>query len=84
VRPPFVLVPTREVSDTAKCVEALAAGIRDKSVIGLAYVVIYRERNYEAHICGEAARSPTFTGGAVGALQRKLGRLIDGEPAGMR
>lgn len=80
MRPPFVLVQTRDVSDTAKCVEALSAGIKDKSVIGLAYVVIYRERNYEAHVCGEAARSPTFTDGALGALHRKLGRLIDNRP----
>lgn len=78
MRPPFTLVRTRDVSDTAKCVEALARGIKDKSVIGLAYVVIYAQRNYEAHVCGEAARSPTFTDGAVGALRRKLARLIEG------
>lgn len=74
----FRLVQTRDVSDTAKCVEALQRGVQDKSVIGLAYVVLYAQRNYEAHVCGEAARSPTFTDGAVGALKRKLARLIDG------
>lgn len=78
MKAPFRLVQTRDVSDTAKCVAALAAGVKDKSVIGLAYVVIYEQRNYELHICGEAARSPTFTDGTVQALSRKLGRLIDG------
>jgi hypothetical protein len=78
VRPAFRLVQTRDVSDTARCVEALQRGIDDKTVIGLAYVVLYSHRNYEAHVCGEAARSPTFTDGAVGALRRKLAKLIEG------
>lgn len=76
---PFTLVRSLDVSDTAKCVEALSEGVKDKSVIGLAFVAIYAQRNYEVHVCGEAARSPTFTRGAVGALEDKLARLVAGQ-----
>lgn len=78
MKPPFSLIPTTGSADTARCVEALARGVRDRKVIGLAYVVLYERREYEAHVCGEAARSPTFTRGAVGALDDKLSRLISG------
>lgn len=76
---PFSLIPATGSSDTARCVEALATGVRDRKVIGLAYVVLYKSREFEAHLCGEAERSPVFTDGCVGALRRKLGRLIDGD-----
>lgn len=46
---------------------------------GLAYVVIYRRRRYDTHLCGEADRSPTFTRGAVSVLGDKLMRRIHGE-----
>jgi hypothetical protein len=72
MKKPFTLVPTTGASDTAKCVEALAAGVREKKLLGLAYVVFYDDRGYETHLCGEAARSPTFTRGAVGALYDKV------------
>lgn len=75
----FTLIPSRGSSDTAKCVEALAKGVRDQRVIGLAYVVFYERKEYEVHVCGEAERSPTFARGAVGALDDKLSRRIHGE-----
>lgn len=78
MKPSFSLIPTRGSSDTALCVEALARGVKDRKVIGLAYVVFYGHREYEVHVCGEAERSPTFARGAVGALDDKLSRRIHG------
>ncbi len=79
MKPPFSLIPTRGSSDTRKCVNALHQGVEADQVIGLAYVVMYQHRNYETHLCGEAARSPTFTLGAVRMLGRKLERRIEGK-----
>jgi len=76
---PFTLVQSKGSSDTAKCVAELHAGVRAKRVIGLAYAVIYAERNYEVHVCGEAARSPTFARGCVATLNDELGARIRGE-----
>ena len=78
MRRPFTLIPSQGSADTLKCVEALADGVRAKRVIGLAYVVIYAQRQYEVHLCGEADRSPTFTRGAVGVLEDKLRQRIHG------
>lgn len=75
---PFTLVPTEGSDDTAACVRMLEAGVKAKRVIGLAYVVIYAQRNYEVHLCGEADRSPTFTRGAVAVLDDKLRLRIHG------
>lgn len=75
---PFTLIPSSGSTDTARCVEALAEGVRSGRLIGLAYVAFYSQRDYEPHICGEADRSPTFARGAVGALDDKLSRKIHG------
>jgi hypothetical protein len=72
MKPPFRLVHTEGSSDTSACVRQLQAGVSDKSLIGLAFVAIYAGRNFEVHLCGEAARSPAFTAGPVLVLQRKL------------
>lgn len=79
MKPTFSLIPSVGSSDTARCVEALARGVRDRKVIGLAYVVFYGRKEYEVHLCGEADRSPTFARGALGALDDKLSRKIHGE-----
>jgi hypothetical protein len=75
----FTLIPSSGSNDTAKCVESLAEGVRSRKLIGLAYVAFYSQRDYEAHVCGEADRSPTFARGAVGALDDKLSRRIHGQ-----
>jgi hypothetical protein len=72
----FKLVPSRGSPDTARCLQQLHADARAKKLIGIAYVAIYSQRHYEVNFCGEAERSPTFTRGAVGALDDSLSRLI--------
>jgi hypothetical protein len=79
VKRPFHLVQTEGSADTQSCIEAMAEGVKAKNVIGLACVVIYARRNYELRLCGEADRSPTFTRGAVAALDDELARRIRGD-----
>jgi hypothetical protein len=81
MKQPFALIPSTGSSDTAHCLEALCRSVREKRLIGLAYVAIYQQRHYEVHLCGEAGRSPAFTRGALGALEDKLSRLQHGEDA---
>jgi hypothetical protein len=78
VKRPFTLIPTTGSEDTERCVEALQHGVKAKKLIGLAYVAIYSQRNYEVHLCGEADRSPTFCRGAVSVLDDKLRERIHG------
>ena len=77
---PFTLVPTEGSKDTEECISSLLTGIKEKKIIGVAYVAIYAQRQYEVHLCGEADRSPTFARGAVGALEDKLRARIHGHP----
>lgn len=62
--------------DTAKCIAALAEGVESKSVVGLAFVVFYGEREYDVHLCGAAHASHTFTSGTVNQLRHKVDRLV--------
>ena len=78
MRRPFTLVSNDGSSDTEKCVDELSEGVKSGKLIGLAYVAIYAQRNYEAHLCGEADRSPTFALGATNVLAAKLLRRIHG------
>lgn len=78
-RLPFTVIPSKGSEDVARCVAELQAGVRQKAVIGLAYVVIYRHRRYDTHLCGEADRSPTFALGAVQVLDDKLRDRIQGK-----
>jgi hypothetical protein len=76
MKPPFRLVPIDgSVShDTVQCLEALLEKARAGEVIGVAYAVMYRRRQYRVHSCGEMHKNPTFARGAVAALGDQLSR----------
>jgi hypothetical protein len=45
-------------------------------LVGIAYVAIYRGRNYSVHCSGEASRNPTYTRGAIRALDDFVSKKV--------
>lgn len=60
--------------DTVQCLEALLERARRGEVLGVAYAAMYRGREFRVHTCGEMHRNPTFTRGAVAALNDQVSR----------
>jgi hypothetical protein len=79
VRTPFKLIQSCGSTDTERCTAELHAGAKSKKLLGLAYIAIYSQRQYEVHLCGEADRSPTFTLGCVQMLDQQLRERIQGQ-----
>jgi len=77
MRPPFRLVPDTISSDTVRALEQLLKEARAGRIIGVAFVAMYKRREYIANAAGEARRSPTFTRGMIAALDDALGRQAD-------
>lgn len=75
-RPPFQLVQRRRSVETTEALESLLAEAKHGKVIGIAYVVMYQQREYTASATGEARRNPTFTRGMIAALDDLLGKMV--------
>lgn len=63
-------------SDTIHCLEVQLEKAKRGDLIGLAMVMMYRERQFGVQTCGELDRNPTFCRGAVAALDDKLARRM--------
>lgn len=77
MKAPYKLMPDGASSDdTISCLEQWLSEARDGSLIGIAAVVIYKQRMFQTTACGEAHRSPVFARGCVASLDDDLGRRI--------
>jgi hypothetical protein len=77
-RPPFHLVPDSLSHDTVEALKELLLHAKTGRLIGVAFVAMYKNREYIANTAGEASRNPTFTRGMVAALDDALGRVVTG------
>jgi hypothetical protein len=77
MKPPFRLVPDAISPDTVRALEQLLREARRGRIIGVAFVAMYKRREYIANATGEARRSPTFTRGMIASLDDALGRQAD-------
>jgi len=73
---PYHLVQDGLSKDTKRALEQLVEDANNGDVIGLAYVAMYRQREYRAGATGECRRNPTFTRGMVRALDDVLGGMV--------
>lgn len=73
---PFHLVQNGLSSDTAKTLQNLLDEAQRGELIGMAFVAMYRRREYAANATGEARRNPTFARGMVQALNDFLGDMV--------
>lgn len=72
MKKPFTLLNHVASDDTRECVRAVMRAVNAGECIGVAMAVMYRSRGYDLMVCGEAARSRTFTRGMVEDLSDKL------------
>jgi len=77
MRPPFRFVGPEPSSNTIAVLEELLAKARAGEVLGMAFVAMYRAREYEVGYTGECVRSPTFTLGMLVELMRHIGGGIN-------
>lgn len=75
---PFSLAPDSLSHDTIEALRMLLKDAEKGEVIGLAFAVMYRGRDYIVNTAGEAHRSPTFTRGMVQALDDHLMHMVHG------
>lgn len=75
---PFSLAPDSLSHDTIEALRVLLKDAEKGEVIGLAFAVMYRGRDYIVNTAGEAHRSPTFTRGMVQALDDHLMHMVHG------
>lgn len=73
---PFTLAPDSISHDTIEALKVLLEDAKKGEVIGLAFAVMYKGRDYIVNTAGEAHRSPTFTRGMVQALDDHLMHMV--------
>lgn len=73
---PFSLAQRHLSHDTIEALEQLLDEAKRGRVIGLAYVAMYKRREYVTDAAGEAYRNPTFSRGMVAALDDHLRELV--------
>lgn len=72
---PFRLVPDALSHDTVELLEQLLDEARRGRILGLAFVAMYKRREFIANTAGEAYRNPVFARGMVAALDDHLGDM---------
>ncbi len=72
----YKLVEDTLSSDTVEALTVLLERAKRGELQGVAYVAMYRGRQYTAGVTGECRRNPTFTRGMVAGLDDELGRLV--------
>lgn len=77
MKSPYGLVQDTISDDTVEALQHLLAEARKGKVIGVAFVAMYKERQFIANAAGEAKRSPVFTRGMVACLDDVLARQTD-------
>lgn len=79
-REPLTLIVSDNLSnDVTECLTQLLREARAGRLTGLAYVGVMDRSGYVADTAGEAERNPTWTRGALRALDDKLGRRISAQ-----
>lgn len=75
---PFTLAPDSISHDTIEALKVLLRDAERGEIIGLAFAVMYKGRDYIVNTAGEAHRSPTFTRGMIQALDDHLMQKVHG------
>jgi hypothetical protein len=75
---PFALAPDSISHDTVEALQTLLKDAQRGEIIGVAFAVMYKGRDYIVNTAGEAHRSPTFARGMVQALDDHLMHKVHG------
>lgn len=75
---PFRLVSTNGVShETVACLRDLLREAEAGELIGVAWVSMYKRREWDRRACGEAHRNPVWSIGMLQAFSAKLAGEIN-------
>lgn len=79
MKQPFTLIQLHPSDDGVETLEYLLQEAREGKVIGIAYGVMLKRRNYIVDTAGEAHRNPLFALGVVNMLAGELMQRARGE-----
>lgn len=74
----YRLTPDTISHDTVEALRTLLADAERGYIIGVAFAVMYKGRDFVVDTAGEAHRSPTFARGMVAALDDHLMHKVNG------
>lgn len=74
--PAFRLVQDNISTDTVEALETLLDSARNGSVIGMAFVAIYKRHQFIANATGEAYRHPVLARGMLATLDDSLAKGV--------
>lgn len=72
MKPPFRLTNNVISHDTVEVLQSMLDDAKHGRVIGVAYCVMYKRRDFHVDTTGEAHRNPVFTRGMLRCLDDKL------------
>jgi hypothetical protein len=79
VKRPFKLVPHEHgSSEVVACLRSLLRDAEAGKLIGVAWVAMYKQREWDYMACGEAHRNPAWTIGMLTSFSIKLANDING------
>lgn len=73
---PFHLIEDAISQDTVAALEQLLLQAKQGKLVGMAFVCMYRRRQYIANTTGECRRNPTFCRGMLKVLDDKVSKAI--------
>ncbi len=73
---PFTLVPDHLSHDTVEALEELLKEARAGKIIGMAFCVMLKDRNYWVNASGEGLRNPGFSLQMTRMLEERLVMLV--------
>lgn len=77
MKPRYRLVHDTISGDTVEALQELLSAAKSGHIIGIAFVAMYRGRQFIVNTAGEARRNPTFTRGMLRALDDRLSEAVE-------
>lgn len=74
----YHLVPDSLSEDTIDALHVMHSRAKQGQILGIAYVVMYKRREFATGATGECRNNPIFTRGMVASLDDALATLING------
>lgn len=77
----FRLVGDEISDDVVEALTQLLVQAQNGQLLGIAFVAMYKRRQYIVDTAGECRRNPTFTRGMIRSLDDRLGQEEGSRPA---
>lgn len=77
MKPPFHLIQNKISGHTVSALRQLLSEAESGEIIGMAFIAMYRNREFVVDTTGESRRNPVFTRGMLSYLDDELSSKMD-------